>query len=495
MNDLRRILDESPMGAFRWSAVGICMFLNMIDGFDVLVMAFTAAPVSAEWGLTGAQLGLLLSAGLFGMAAGSLFIAPWADRLGRRPIILGCLVLCGVTMVLASMAQSWQVLGLMRVLTGLGIGGILACSNVIASEYASSRWRSLAVSLQSTGYALGATIGGAIAVWLMSHSGWRSVFLFGGVVTLAAIPVVLWRLPESLDYLLARRPAGALARVNRLVGRLGLPALVALPPVLSPSAAGSVVGSAPGDGNGLGSRIGSGVGSGVGSAFGKRDGDADRAMGTGVRRLFGPALRRPTWLVWSSFFFVMFGFYFVMSWTPKLLVAAGMTPQQGITGGVLLSVGGIFGAALIGALAARFRVNRVLAVFMVVTSVLLSLFVAQAGDQRLAFLMAFLIGALTNACVAGLYAIGPLVYDASVRATGVGWGIGIGRLGAILSPLVAGALIDGGWAPSQLYIGFGLAFVVGAAVVLLHRIPPPGAPSGEAGVQRTDATPQVSATH
>ena len=85
MNDLRRILDESPMGAFRWSAVGICMFLNMIDGFDVLVMAFTAAPVSAEWGLTGAQLGLLLSAGLFGMAAGSLFIAPWADRLGRRP--------------------------------------------------------------------------------------------------------------------------------------------------------------------------------------------------------------------------------------------------------------------------------------------------------------------------------------------------------------------------------------------------------------------------
>lgn len=470
MNDLRRILDESPMGAFRWSAVGICMFLNMIDGFDVLVMAFTAAPVSAEWGLTGAQLGLLLSAGLFGMAAGSLFIAPWADRLGRRPVILGCLVLCGVTMLLASMAQSWQMLGLMRVLTGLGIGGILACSNVIASEYASSRWRSLAVSLQSTGYALGATIGGAIAVWLMSHSGWRSVFLFGGVVTLAAIPVVLWRLPESLDHLLARRPAGALERVNRLAGRLGLPALSALPPVQSPAAAGGVVGRAPGDS------------------------DADRAVGAGVGRLFGPALRRPTLLVWSSFFFVMFGFYFVMSWTPKLLVSAGMTPQQGITGGVLLSVGGIFGAALIGALAARFRVNRALAVFMVATSVLLSLFVAQAADQRLAFLMAFLIGALTNACVAGLYAIGPLVYDASVRATGVGWGIGIGRLGAILSPLVAGALIDRGWAPSQLYIGFGLAFVVGAAVVLLHRIAPPGVPSGEAGAQRTDARTQVSAT-
>ena len=104
---------------------------------------------------------------------GSLFIAPWADRHGRLPIILGCLVLCGVTMVLASTARSWQELGLMRVLTGLGIGGILACSNVIASEYASRRWRGLAVSLQSTGYALGATLGGLLAVWLIGAWGWR----------------------------------------------------------------------------------------------------------------------------------------------------------------------------------------------------------------------------------------------------------------------------------------------------------------------------------
>ncbi len=444
MSDLRKALDESSMGAFRWGAVGICMLLNMIDGCDVLVMAFTAAPVSAEWGLSGSQLGLLLSAGLFGMAAGSLFIAPWADRLGRIPIIIGCLLLCGVTMILASMSRSWQELGMMRALTGLGIGGILACSNVIASEYASSRWRSLAVSLQSTGYALGATIGGSIAIWLMMHHGWRSVFLFGGIVTLVAIPVVLWRLPESLDFLMVRQPRRALERINAVARRIGLPALTELP---AAATAGSHAG--------------------------------------GVARLFDADRRRPTVLVWLSFFLVMFGFYFVMSWTPKLLVSAGMTAQQGVTSGVLLSVGGIFGAALIGALASRFRINRVLAIFMVVTSALLSIFVAQAGDQQLAFLLAFLLGALTNACVAGLYAIGPLVYDTSVRATGVGWGIGIGRVGAILSPLVAGALIDGGWAPSQLYVGFGLAFVVGAVVVLLHRIPAPGAAGAEeAGAAR-----------
>jgi len=207
--DLKQRLDQGPMGSFQCLAIGICIVLNMIDGFDVLVMAFTAASVSAEWQLNGAQIGLLLSAGLFGMAAGSLFIAPWADRLGRRPLILGCLLLSGVGMLLSATSQSPLQLALLRGLTGLGIGGILASSNVIAAEYASRRWRGLAVSLQSTGYALGATLGGLLAVWLLSHWGWRSVFVFGGIVTLLVIPLVLLWLPESLDFLLARRPATA----------------------------------------------------------------------------------------------------------------------------------------------------------------------------------------------------------------------------------------------------------------------------------------------
>ncbi len=155
--DLRRALDDEPMRPFQWLAVAVCIVLNLIDGFDVLVMAFTASSVAAEWNLGGAEIGLLLSAGLFGMAAGSLFIAPWADRWGRRPLILACLALSGLGMLASALSQAaWQ-LALLRGLTGLGIGGILASSNVIASEYASRRWRGLAVSLQSTGYALGAT--------------------------------------------------------------------------------------------------------------------------------------------------------------------------------------------------------------------------------------------------------------------------------------------------------------------------------------------------
>ncbi|WP_109514484.1 MFS transporter [Pseudomonas ovata] len=431
--DLKAMVDQRPMVPMQWLAIGICIVLNMIDGFDVLVMAFTAASVSAEWSLNGAQIGLLLSAGLFGMAAGSLFIAPWADRFGRRPLILFCLTLSGIGMLLSAFSQTATQLALLRAFTGLGIGGILASSNVIASEYANQRWRGLAVSLQSTGYALGATLGGLLSVWLLTRFGWRSVFLFGGAVTLAVIPLVLLWLPESLDFLIARRPANALARVNRLASRLALPTLAQLP----------LVHTAPAS-------------------------NRDRLV-----QLLSPAARRTTLLIWLLFFLVMFGFYFVMSWTPKLLVAAGLSAQQGISGGVLLSVGGIFGAALIGALASRWPLTRVLSLFMLISAGLLVLFTLGASSVTIALGLGLLIGLFVNGCVAGLYALSPIVYDASVRATGVGWGIGIGRIGAIVSPTVAGLLLDGGWQPLHLYGVFAGVFVLAAAVLLLLK---PGTP-------------------
>ena len=428
-NALKQHLDNDSMGRFQCLAIGICIVLNMIDGFDVLVMAFTAASVSAEWGLSGAQVGLLLSAGLFGMAAGSLFIAPWADRFGRRPLILACLVISGVGMLLSALSQSPLQLALLRGLTGLGIGGILASSNVIASEYASKRWRGLVVSLQSTGYALGATLGGLLAVWLLGHWGWRSVFLFGGIVTVLVIPLVLLWLPESLDFLLMRRPPDALTRINRLAAKLGQPALQQLPaPTLREAGA-----------------------------------------ATGFGQLLAPAMRRTTLVIWLLFFLVMFGFYFVMSWTPKLLVAAGLSAQQGITGGVLLSVGGILGAALIGGLSSRWPLSRVLALFMLITAGLLVLFVVSGSSVSGVLALGLLIGLFSNGCVAGLYALSPVVYDASVRATGVGWGIGIGRIGAILSPTVAGVLLDDGWQPLHLYGVFASVFVIAAGCLLLLK--------------------------
>ncbi|MFI6515744.1 MFS transporter [Spirillospora sp. NPDC050679] len=425
---LRARLDDAPMTAVQWTAVAVCVLLNVLDGFDVLAMAFTADSVSKEWNLSGSRLGLLLSAGLVGMALGSLFLAPLADRVGRRTVILAGLVLAACGMGLSAASQSALQLGLLRVLTGVGIGGILAASNIVAAEYANRRWRGLAVSLNSTGYAVGATLGGVIAASLQSSGGWRPVFVFGAVATALLIPVVLWRLPESLDFLLTQRSPRALERLNALLARMRQDPVTELPPV----------GSAP-----------------------------ERAR---LAQILSPELRRNTLLTWTGFFLVMFAFYFVTSWTPKLLVEAGMSASQGITGGVLLNLGGIFGTALLGFLAARFALKNVLAGYAVVTAALLALFVSATSVYGLVLALGALIGVFVNGCVAGLYALTPLVYTPAVRATGVGWGIGVGRIGAILSPVVAGRLLDAHWTPGQLFLLVAAVLVLGGLTVRAFRI-------------------------
>jgi benzoate transport len=423
-------LDEKPMVSFQWGVIALCFLINMLDGFDVLVMAFTAASIATDWGLSGIHLGYLLSAGLVGMAIGSLFIAPWADRFGRRPLILLCVGIAGLGMLASSRATSPEMLGVLRLITGLGIGGILASSYVVAGEYANKKWRGLAISLQSTAYALGATIGGIIAAQIIPSMGWRSVFFYGGVTTLLILPILALWLPESLAFLLSRQPRNALKRINTLLQRVAVACVDQLPEARQ---------------------------------------DARKPLRESFAELFSPALLRSTLLIWMAFFLVMFGFYFVMSWTPRLLVSAGLSNQQGITGGVMLNIGGILGTSLIGLLASRFRLSRVLMAYLLINAVLLAVFVQFTAVPNLAFALVLLIGIFVNGCVAGLYALTPTIYNATQRVTGLGWGIGIGRAGAILSPLVAGRLIDAQWQPADLYLLFALSFVFAALVVWLLK--------------------------
>jgi MFS family permease len=329
-------------------------------------------------------------------------------------------------MVSSSQASSPEMLAALRLLTGLGIGGVLASSYVIAGEYASKKWRGLAISLQSTAYALGATIGGLIAAQIIPSMGWRAVFFYGGIATLMTLPLLLVWLPESLVFLASRQPKGALGTINKLLVRVRLESIVQLPQVQQ---------------------------------------SARQPLRVAFVQLFSPALLRSTLLIWLAFFLVMFGFYFVMSWTPRLLVAAGLSNQQGITGGVLLNVGGIVGTTLIGLLAARYKLSRVLIGYLILNSLLLALFVQFTSNLSLAFALALAIGVFVNGCVAGLYALTPTLYAASQRVTGLGWGIGIGRTGAILSPLVAGQLIDAQWAPAHLYVLFAAAFLLAAVAI------------------------------
>ena len=432
-SDPRKSLDEGQMSRFQWAAIAVCVMLIMLDGFDVLVMAFTASSISAEWKLSGAQLGVLFSAGLLGMAAGSLFLAPLGDRFGRQMIILVCLLLVSAGMLASAWTQNAFQLGAMRAITGVGIGGMLASVGVITAEYASAKWRSTAIAMQATGYPIGATIGGSIAAVLLANYGWRSVFIFGGLATAVMIPVVLLRLPESVDFLITRRPSNALAKLNALLKQMHRPELSELP-----------VAPPPVQGGGA-------------------------ARSSSFAGLFGPGTLGSTMLIWSSFFLLMFNVYFALNWTPKLLVQAGLSAQQGITGGVLLNIGGIVGGSMFGVLATRINLGWLTASYMLLTACAMAAFGYFTGSLSLAFISAVAIGVFMFGSMAGLYAFAPIVYPAEIRTTGMGWSIGIGRVGAILAPLIAGMLLDRGWTPQHLYYAFALPLLVSMLTVFALR--------------------------
>jgi benzoate transport len=446
-SDVQRLIARGPLTSFQLVAIAVCIGLNMLDGFDILAMSFSASGVKADWGLQNSQLGALFSAGLVGMALGSLLLAPCADRWGRRRIILVSGVIAGLGMLGSVAARGFADLLMLRGLTGIGIGGTIASVAVVVSEYAPERWRGAALAAYATGYPVGATLGGTLTALAIPRYGWRSAFAIGGAMSLVLLLIAWRRLPESLDFLVTRRPRAALERVNVLLGRMSLPALSALPEPTAPAARGS---------------------------------DAAR---TPLRQLLTPT----TALVWLTFFCTMAAFYFMVSWTPRLLNAAGLSAAQGLTGGVLLNLGGIVGCAGFAVVAARADAHRLLLGSLVASAILIAAFGVTVHRLDLALWTALLLGVISNAAMAGLYAVGPPLYPTAVRATGMGSAIGIGRLGAILAPLVSGALLDHGWEPAQLYFLFAAPFVIAAFAMLALGPSPsrltagllqPDAPSG-----------------
>src|SRR6476620_2614295 len=179
VEDPRSIIAREPMGRAQLIAIAICIALTALDGFDVLSISFASPGIAADWHIDRAVLGIVLSVELLGMSAGSIFIGSLADRIGRRPATLGCLVVRSIGMWLATTAHDVTTLSAFRLLTGLGIGGMLASVNAMAAEFANARRRNLAVALMAAGYPLGAVVGGSIASQLLTTGSWRSVFGFG----------------------------------------------------------------------------------------------------------------------------------------------------------------------------------------------------------------------------------------------------------------------------------------------------------------------------
>ena len=405
--NLQQRLAQGSITTLQLTVIALCVGLNMLDGFDVLAMSFAASGVKADWHLLDSQLGALLSAGLVGMGLGSLTLGPCADRWGRRRIVLLSVALAGLGMLGSALARGFPELVVLRVLTGIGIGGTIASVAVIVSEYASTNWRGTALAIYATGYSIGATIGGALSTYAIPRYGWRATFVIGGTLSLLMLPLAWRKLPESLEFLLTRRPP------------LGEPSV-----------------SNPG---------------------------GQDSVGAQLRLLMMPS----TLLVWMVFFCTMASFYFILSWTPRLLNAAGLSAGQGMTGGVLMNLGGIVGCGLFALAAVRADTHRLLFGALIGSALLIVAFGLVMSRPVIALWAASLLGVIANAAMAGLYAVGPPLYPTAVRTTGMGWAIGIGRFGAILAPLASGALLDRGWLPAQLYFFFSAPFVLAAVALFL----------------------------
>lgn len=407
---LRHKIDTSPMGFYQWAIVMMAAVMNFLDGFDVLAIAFTASNIMQDFRLDRTQFGVLVSLGLAGMTIGSLFLAPLADKVGRRPILLISVALSGIGLLISGVSQTAFLLGFSRFITGLGVGGILVGTNVIVSEYSSFKWRSFAISVYAAGFGIGAMIGGMIAKHLQAVYSWHSVYLVGAAMTAVIFVVLFFGLPESIDFLTHKQPKNAQVRLNKIAQQLGFSGKYEL---------------------------------------GEK---AENKAKLPLTQLFNERYLRPTLLLWVAFFAIMFNFYLISSWTPALLKEAGMSVEESINVGMAISLGGAGGSLLFGLIASRWAAKSVLILFTVLSAVAIVLFILSSTTLSLAMLMGVLVGALVNGCISGLYTINPATYEADIRNTGVGWAIGSGRAGSILAPTVAGVLLDAGWQKQSLYI-------------------------------------------
>lgn len=429
--DPRDLIDRSPMSRFQWGIVLVMVGLNALDGFDVLSISFASPGIARDWGIDRGALGIVLSMELIGMALGSVALGGVADRFGRRRMILGCLPVMAAGMIGASSAHAVLPLCLWRVLTGIGIGGMLAVTNAAVSEAASAAQRSLCVVLMAAGYPVGAVIGGSISAMLLQHADWPIVFQFGALITLCFIPLVWWCAPESIAFTLHRRGPGTLADVNATLARMGHAPIDALPPA------------------------------------------ADLPRKAPLAALFSPDLARLTILMTLAYFAQLMSFYFILKWTPKIVVDMGFAPSSAAGVLVWANVGGTVGAVLFGLLTTRLPLRPMAIAAMGLSAILIVAFGSGQSGLGTMAAMAAATGFCTNAGIVGLYALIARDFPTSVRAAATGFAIGVGRGGSALAPALAGFLFAAGFGLQMVAV----AMASGSVVALFALLALPSRPA------------------
>ena len=423
--NLAEVIDRARLGGFQARIILLCALIAMLDGFDTQAVAFVAPILAAAMQVPVSSFGPVFGIGLLGLAVGALCCGPLADRWGRRTLIIASTAVFGLFSAATAYAQGVPDLMACRFLTGIGLGGAMPNIITLTSEYAPRRSRAMLVTVMFCGFPLGAVIGGLASTRIIGAFGWQGVFLMGGILPLALVPVLLAALPESSVFL-AGRP-GQAKRIAAILRRID-----------------------PGHAN---------------------DDGADYALaepahrGLSVGPLFRDGRGRVTLLLWLAFFMNLLTLFFLINWLPSVLQRAGVPLERAIIATVLLNLGGIVGGILLGRLMDALGPYRVLtASYLGGALCVLGLGLAGASVAT-AFAMVFLAGFCIMGSQFGANALAVSLYPGSMRATGIGWALGIGRVGSIIGPVLGGVMFALGWSLPVLFSLSALPGLLSAAAV------------------------------
>lgn len=412
----------------QFTIIAVCLLITIVDGFDLLSIAVVAPLIARDWNLDPVQLGIVFSSGLAGMGGGALFLSPLGDVLGRKTAIIINLFLVAAGMIGAAYSQDLYQLAGARVLAGLGIGAMISNTSTLILEYVPAKLRTLALGLMLLGNPVGNLLSGVVALFVIERAGWEALFLFGGLTTFALIPIVVFGMPESIVYLLRRRPRNALARVNRALRSVGVESVESLPPATE-----------------------------------------RREQATRFAELYRGRLLRRTILIGAIQFIFMFAYYIFMNWSPKLVTEMGASDQAAVVVAMMINIGGIAGPLLVGFITIRLGLSATTSLGFVFIAIGLAAFGLIPPSIALIGAVALLTGLAIYATQVPLLSLIAGSYPIEVRTSAVGLAFAIGRTGSVLGPSVAGLLLENGFGRAGLFTVAALPIFV--AAVLVRRVP------------------------
>lgn len=425
---LSDVIDTRPLGRRQYLILILCGILMILDGFDVQSVSYAAPAILEQWQLEKTELGTVFGAGLFGLLIGSLAFSYASDRFGRRPVLLWATLFFAVCMITTAFAQNVTQLVILRFITGLGLGAIMPNAMALCGEITPKHQRISVMMLISCGFTVGAMLGGFIAAFLIPRFGWQSVFLVGGMMPAVLLGFLYRYMPESLQYTALKQPESPKLR----------DALQTFYP---------------------------------GETLPEQFRAQQVHSGMPVKALFEHGRHRFTITIWIISLMNMIALYFLSSWMPTLAKLTGMSLETSVLLGATLQLGGTVGTILMGRIIDKKGFFRVLIPCFSVAAVSIALLGNTVHSIGLFFTVVFIIGFAVIGGQPAINAMAANFYPTEFRTTGVGWSLGIGRIGSVIGPVLGGWLVQGGnLSPQQLFYFVALPSVVIIAVLFLQKL-------------------------